>query len=104
MKPTEYIDADWLAEEIGKMAEALCFHIMVRTHVEHMDLKTAEQGLTISMTALDCLCDAIGRKLDRPFVVRVSPPGMPDAREMVLGEDWNREAGIEPEQETQTDD
>lgn len=95
MKPTEYIDADWLGEEIKKLAKALCMNAALKMNVEHRNMKETMVELMGSMVALGCLCEAIGRKLERPFTVPVEAPFLRGFEAVVLGKDWNGSGGID---------
>lgn len=78
MKPTQYIDADWLEEDIREIATAC---LMAHPYAPDDPHAAVLTGMTAS---LDMLCKVIARRLGTPFEVEL-PARYGSGKQIVLG-------------------
>jgi len=82
MKPTQYIDADWLEEDIREIATAC---LMAHPYAPDDPLMPVHAAVLTGMTAsLDMLCKDIARRLGTPFEVEL-PARYGSGKQIVLG-------------------
>ena len=83
MKPKQFIDADWLEEDIREIATAC---LMAHPYTPDDPLKKAYHAAVLGgvMASLDMLCKDIARRLGTPFEVEL-PARFGSDKQIVLG-------------------